>query len=267
MKRKNLNGTNIHFPQDENIQFEEESHTYTVSGVGKMTPVSTVIGKFFKAFDSEYWSLRKCNGDKIAAARLREEWESKGSFASQAGTFLHKQIENYLNDKIIPNSLNCNLSYYGSYIKLEKQISVSREWSYFLAFDKVTEYTPFRTEWCIFDEEAKIAGTIDLVCSLNDDTYEIYDWKRSNKIDPSETNKWSNGINGLEYLTDTTYIHYCLQQNLYRYILEKNYGIRISKMNLVVLHPDLNSYKIVPIPRMDKEIQIITNYITSGYNS
>ena len=110
------------------------------------------------SFDSEYWSLRKCNGDKIAAARLREEWESKGSFASQAGTFLHKQIENYLNDKIIPNSLNCNLSYYGSYIKLEKQISVSREWSYFLAFDKVTEYTPFRTEWCIFDEEAKIAG-------------------------------------------------------------------------------------------------------------
>lgn len=35
MKRKNLNGTNIHFPQDEKIQFEEESHTYTVSGVGK----------------------------------------------------------------------------------------------------------------------------------------------------------------------------------------------------------------------------------------
>lgn len=264
MNRKNLNGTSIQFPQDEKIFFEEESHTYTVSGLGNMTPVSTVISKFFKAFDSEYWSLRKCNGDKIAAAKLREEWESKGSFASQAGTYLHKQIENYLNDKLMPNSLNCCLSYNGLYLKLQKQVSISREWAYFLTFDKDTQYIPFRTEWCVYDEDTKIAGTIDLICSRNDGTYEIYDWKRSNKIDPYEINKWSNGINGLEHLTDTTYIHYCLQQNLYRYILEKNYGIRINKMNLVVLHPDLNSYKVVQIPRMDKEIQIITNYITTS---
>ena len=30
---------------------------------------------------------------------LREEWECKGRFATQAGTFLHLQIENYLNGK------------------------------------------------------------------------------------------------------------------------------------------------------------------------
>ena len=262
MKRKNLNGTNIIFPQDEKINFEEVSHTYTVTGVGQMTPVSTVVGKFFKAFDAEYWSLRKCNGDKIAAAKLREDWESKGSFASQAGTYLHKQIENYLNDKVMPQSLNCCLTYNGKYLKLENQQSISREWSYFLAFDKATQYTPFRTEWCVYDVETKIAGTIDLVCSRNDGTYEIYDWKRSNKIDPTEVNRWANGLKGLEHLTDTTYVHYCLQQNLYRHILEKNYGIKISRMNLVVLHPELASYKIIPIPRMEREIKIITNFIS-----
>ena len=132
-----------------------------------MIPVSMVIGKFFKAFDSEYWSLKKCNGNRIAAAKLREEWESKGSFASQVGTYLHKQIENYLNDKLMPNSLNCSLSYNGSYLKLQKQVSISREWSYFLAFDKDTQYTPFRTEWCVYDEDAKIAKPVIRVAYIS----------------------------------------------------------------------------------------------------
>jgi ATP-dependent exoDNAse (exonuclease V) beta subunit len=106
-----------------------------------------------------------------------------------------------------------------------------------------------------------MAGTIDLVCACPDGTYEIYDWKRSNKVNPTEVNRWASGLNGLEHLTDTSYSHYCLQQNLYRYMLERNYGIRISRMNLVVLHPDYSSYRIVPVPRMDSEVAIILSKI------
>ena len=109
-----------------------------------------------------------------------------------------------------------------------------------------------------------MAGTIDLICSCPDGTYEIYDWKRSNKVNPKEANQWSNGINGLEHLPDTSYSHYCIQQNLYRYMLEKNYGIKIKRMNLVVLHPDFTSYSIVPVPMMDREVRIIINYINNN---
>ncbi len=44
-------------------------------------------------------------------------------------------------------------------------------------------------------------------------------------------------------------------------MLEKNYGIKISRLNLVVLHPDFSNYNIVPVPFMDREIGIIINYI------
>ena len=100
-----------------------------------------------------------------------------------------------------------------------------------------------------------------LLITGEDGTYELYDWKRSNKVDPNDTNQWSNGINGLEHLSDTSYIHYCLQQNLYRYMLEKNYGIKINRMNLVVLHPDFMSYKVVPVPIMNREVRIIVDFI------
>ena len=112
-----------------------------------------------------------------------------------------------------------------------------------------------------------MAGTIDLLCECPDGTYEIFDWKRSNRIDPQEVNRWNSGINGLEFLSDTVYHHYCLQQNLYRYILERNYGIAVSRMNLVVLHPDYPSYRRVLLPRMDKEIDIIVARLLSTLNS
>lgn len=194
------------------------------------------------------------------AARLREEWESKGAIASQAGTFVHKQIEDYLNGKQTPDLL-CDVSYNGEYVKVNKTVDISREWSYFKAFERNTPFKPFRTEWRVYDADARIAGTLDFVCCCPDGTYEIYDWKRSNKIDPTERNLWANGLNGLEHLTDTSYSHYCLQQNLYRYMLQKNYGLKVSRMNLVVLHPELPTYRVVPIPPMDREISIIVDYI------
>ncbi len=261
MEKHNLNNSSISFEQDKYIHFEEASHTYTVDNIGTMRPGSSIISKFFTPFDARYWSLKKCFGDEIEAEKLREEWEYKGAIASQSGTHLHKQIENYLNGEN-QIDLNCTTKYDGKYIHVKKDINISKEWSYFKTFDKDVTYTPFRTEWCVYDISTHMAGTIDLLCSCADGSYEIFDWKRSNRINPQETNSWSYGINGLEHLTDTAYSHYCLQQNLYRYMLEKNYGLKITNMRLVVLHPDNPSYRLIRIPRMEKEVNIIIDKIS-----
>lgn len=262
MKKVNLDGSDLVFPRDERISFEESTHTYLVDGVAEMTPVSSVVSKFFRPFDAVYWSLRKCNGDVVAAARMREEWDAKGSSSAQAGTHLHRQIENYLNTGAEPE-LRCRVSYEGMYVRRSDEVDISREWSFFEAFDRATVYHPFRTEWCVFDEEAGIAGTIDLLCSRDDGTFEIYDWKRSNKVDPHEDNRFSRGINGLEHLPDTSYAHYCMQQNLYRYMLEKNYGLTVSRMNLVVLHPDFDSFRVVAVPIMPREVNTVVDLLRS----
>lgn len=255
MKIKNLNGSDVSFDQDSHISFEESGHTYTVDGIGEMASVSSIVAQFFKPFNARFWSIRKCDGDGIKAAQLREEWDFKGFSAVQVGTFLHKQIERYLNGFEIEKE--CLVDFVGTFLKKNEQVRIDKEWSYFQDFVEQTAFTPFRTEWSVYDAEARMAGTIDLVCACEDGSYEIYDWKRSCKVDPYEKNRRSNGLNGLGHLKDTTYIHYCLQQNLYRYMLEKNYGIRISRMNLVVLHPKLPKFQVVAIPRMEKEVEII----------
>ena len=261
MINKNLNGSDITFEQDGKLSFNEEEHIYSLGGV-EFSAVSNIVSKFFREFDAVGISLKKCYGNELEAAKLREVWESKGSVASQAGTFLHKQIEDYLNGKEIPDLL-CDVCYQGNYVKCSQRLDISREWSYFKAFERNTPFVPFRTEWRIYDADARMAGTLDFVCACPDGTYEIYDWKRSKKVDPDEINRFSSGINGLEHLTDTSYFHYCLQQNLYRYILETNYGIKISAMHLVVLHPDKTDYEVVEIERMDSEVNTILKYTNS----
>lgn len=263
MKKINIDGSALSFEQDGRINFEEEAHVYTVDGV-QMTPVSSVIASFFKPFDAETLSLRKCRGDIEAAARMREEWNCSGKFASEAGTHMHKQIEEFLNTGKQPD-LKIDIEYVGNYVNKFETVDISSEWNHFMRFRNENHFTPFRTEWCVFDFDARIAGTIDLICSCSDGSFEIYDWKRSSRIDPQDVNRWANGLNGLEHLTDTAYVHYCLQQNLYRHILEKNYGIRISRMNLVVLHNRFSNYEIVPIPRMESEVQIIWDTIMARH--
>ena len=42
----------------------------------------------------------------------------------------------------------------------------------------------------------------------------------------------------LNHLPDSNYWHYCLQLNIYKAILEKNYNKKVSGLYLVCLHPE-----------------------------
>ena len=92
--------------------------------------------------------------------------------------------------------------------------------------------------------------------------YIIYDWKRSEKIIengmPVKINKYGEkGNHPLEHLDNTPYYHYALQLSLYKYILEKNYGIKISDLRLGIFHPTYNKPYVLRMPYLEKEINDI----------
>ena len=67
------------------------------------------------------------------------------------------------------------------------------------------------------------------------------------------------GIGQLKSIDDTSYNHYCLQQSLYKYILEKNYDLQVSKMYLVVIHPDYERYIKVEVPYLKNYVEYMLN--------
>jgi len=133
---------------------------------------------------------------------------------------------------------------------------LTKEWDYFCNYWREDEktYEPWRTEWEVWDEELKLAGSIDMVYrNKKDGTFAIYDWKRAK--DMKMDNNFDSGFGPVSHLPDTNYWHYTLQLNMYRWLLEKHYGVKISEMALIVLHPNNNNFVKYKLNRLEDEIE------------
>lgn len=222
-------------PRDSRIRFVEDTHTYYVDGSKdryEYTSTTKLVHSLFKPFDadevigkmrrSKNWENSKYYGQ--TPDEIKAGWEQNRDSAAKSGTAMHQIIEDYYNGKEVNRT--------------------GREFQFFQSFrDDHKDLVPYRTEWCIFDEEAKVSGSVDMVYEDlgNPGSYVIADWKRSKEI--KTDNRWQAGTNENSFhLPDCNFIHYSLQLSAYKYILEKNYGLKISQTFIVVMHPAQESY-------------------------
>lgn len=237
MSSYNYNQLNCH-PRDKFISFNEAEHLYTANGK-EMVSVTTLISSFFEQFDVEYHAQRMAAKLHCSPEVIKQQWEAKSTQARMLGTEMHASIESYYMGNPIGNV----------------PADVRPQFSKF-----ATDYNlqPYRTEWAIYDEDSGVAGTLDFL-ELKDNVFTIYDWKRSEKIFHDgiveKTSRYGkNGLSPIQYLPDTQFWHYALQLSMYRYILEKNYGIEISLCRLGVFHPSLPAYHVIDVPYLQKEV-------------
>ena len=246
------------YEQDDYIDFLPEGHIYLYQGERQLLPVSTLISYFFEPFDAQRAAQRQQERYGTPVAESLHKWARIGQMASEVGTFVHEQTENYFKTGQFETTY-C-FQYEGKY----EMVSVERERNYFLRFVSDYNIRPYRQEWPVYDTDLNIAGTIDLICREQDGDFTIYDWKRSRKVvdDNGQPIVTAFGgkmaIHGID-VPDTAFHHYCIQQNLYRYMLQQHYGIRVKAMNLVVLCADYANYRLVPVPIMDALIQRIVS--------
>ncbi|MBP9637801.1 MAG: hypothetical protein KBD97_05530, partial [Bacteroidaceae bacterium] len=233
----NCNKLNAH-ERDSYINFEPNEHIYSIEDQ-QYTSVTSFINQFFPKFDSEKWANIKARQLGTTPEALLEEWRIKGEKASQMGTLLHHNIDQHLQG--LPHG-------------------TEDAFPLFLKFKvEHPRMLPYRTEWAVFDEDSKIAGTIDLLES-HGGCYDMYDWKCSTKL-IGKNNKilresfvHETAFAPIQHLDNTSYYHYALQQSLYRYIVEKNYNIQLRSCNLVVLHPSYPNYFVIQLPYLYREI-------------
>ena len=245
-----------HYAQDADIDFEPDEHIYIYKGIKRMLPVSSLIAYFFDEFQALPQAENQLKYKGIPVEESLDKWEHAGRTASEVGTFVHLQTENYFQRGFFETE--CQLQF-GDETEV---VSVEQEKLHFLRFIRDYQIEPYRQEWPVYDKNLNIAGTIDLICQEDNGEFTIYDWKRSSKVVNAQGLPIVEGFrgkmsqNGIS-LPDTSFYHYCIQQNLYRYMLEKHYGIKVKAMNLVVLCPDYPTYYVAQVPKMDQLIQQI----------
>jgi hypothetical protein len=64
----------------------------------------------------------------------------------------------------------------------------------------------------------------------------------------------------LQHLPAATYWAYALQVNLYGYILEQEYDMKVAGYYLAQVHPDGEAPRLISCPRMEAEMRAIHAY-------
>lgn len=237
--------------RDQHITFDEGPHVYTIDGDSGFTSVTTWIHSHFSKFnvdevlDKIFKSNKISNPDYKYYNMTREEikdlWSKND--AAEKGTKLHYDIECYYNDLEVENN--------------------SEEYQWFLKFVNDYKYLkPYRTEWIVFYEELRLAGSIDMVFQDENNDLWIYDWKRTKELSPEAFGNKFALTECISHLPDCNFWQYSLQLNIYRGILEEKYNKKIKGMCLVRLHPDnpYKTYERIVVPFLNTEVQELFQY-------
>jgi len=234
-------------PRDKYLQFYEPTHTYTVHGEKGFTSVTTFVHHHFEGFNADKiitGILEKTANQPshkyygMSREDIKQSWNENGKQASQAGTKLHYDIECFYNG-IMPTN-------------------TSKEYGYFKNFHQHhSDLIPYRTEWMIYHVPLKLAGSIDFIVLNQDDSLDIYDWKRCKDI--KKHSPWDKYAitKEIDFIPDTNYWHYSLQLNTYKYIIEDQYDKTVNNMYLITLHPDKQNYEKIKVPDMQNEIRML----------
>jgi len=246
--------------RDSRIEFSEREHTYVIDKhIQAPRSVTELVYQFQGKFDAplviqkmkagKKWKQKrkdylKPNGEEMTSEEIQKKWKDSGDMSCKRGTLLHWACEMLLNGAQI----------HGPF---------STEFEHFLQFYRdfmlVRGLVPVRTELSVFHTGLACAGQIDLLAKYHGtDSYVIIDWKRSKKI--KKRNIFQKLLPPLDHLEDTNLNTYSLQLNMYKYILESEYGLRVDECYLVVLHENNEAAKVIQVQPMPAAVEKIVEY-------
>ena len=236
--------------RDARVRFQEDPRGYFVDGARMSKSVTELVHKYFKPFRPreiagrmlqrddffelekyrEYWPLKdddlEASIDRVVAA-----WNE----TSRLGTEMHQTIEDWYNTgKELPD---CNESLF------------------FMQFHQYTVSlgcAPLKSEQILWSKKYNLAGCCDMlylvprekcahILTATDQRTPVWlvDWKRTKDISQEGFGK---GVGLCSYKPDCNFQHYALQLNIYKYLIERCYGLVVVRMTMVILHPKQERY-------------------------
>ena len=217
--------------------FIENTHSYYFNGKRVRFSVTQFIKKFFNEFDSDTISRKYAEKHGLSQQEVLDMWKKNADISALAGTAVHSYLENAKRGK----NLDIDFS---KAIELGLEDEVKKRFNILLpkaeAFHKDTlgKLFPIQLEYTVGLGDF-IAGNIDMLCwNEKDQEIQLWDYKNTKVI--SYVNNFNEKCNPPFHIEDDcNFIHYSIQLNVYKAILQRVWGIPIGKMYLV--HFDYNT--------------------------
>ena len=220
------------------VTFNANNHTYqnTVTKEYYIS-VTTFLGKYKKPFDKDKWSKVTALRNGVTQEFVLNTWADITSTSLTKGTNYHLVMENFVKDKIKPFEYSTLIDSFTEKMKL-------------ILDDKST----VESEKLLFDHDARLAGTADLIIN-NKKSFYVVDFKTNKNF--NFTNKYNEFLlSPVDYLPQCEFSTYGLQLSMYAYMPETLYNKPCAGLKIFYLNKkdDIETWTEINIPYMRSTI-------------
>jgi ATP-dependent exoDNAse (exonuclease V) beta subunit len=235
-----------------NIKFDDDTHSYYLNEV-KLTSVTTLIHKYTSHFDEEYWAPKKASEYRLTSDNVKYAWTFLNEMSTFKGSALHNFIENYYYNKLYNYPKDLIINNFGYDPIFKEYLEIKNQFLNFYK-DSFGKLISIRPEFIVYDEESKVSGMVDMLFyNKKQNIFEIWDWKTNKKLDKENRFQKMSGI--FSDMDDCEFNVYSLQLNTYKYIIEKNTGVKLGDCYIVWFYSGNKNYTILKIPNLQGRVK------------
>lgn len=204
------------------LEFEEQSHRYSLGSKPLSLSVSGIVKKFVNPFDTAGKSLKKALEEGLIQAEILDRWEKKKNTACDFGTSVHLFGENYTFNR-------------------ELKPSNGHEEAIVKFFSKLPPYIiPAMTELQMYHKDYLFAGTCDtLLFNSKTGNFILSDYKSNKELFKNFGGQKLLGC--FSDLLENNFNKYQIQLSLYQILFEQT-GYKIEERRVIHLLPDGEFY-------------------------
>ena len=249
------------------IDFHEEEHFYTLNDYRFGISATSLIETYAQEFDSDGISQMVANKRGISQQEVLDEWKKENEFSCIKGSCIHLKAQSLwmgTDYEIDYNTIDDTIDK----DRLKKEYDIMSKQATDFYNDYKDMYDMIQDEFIVWSKEFDIAGSIDgLMYNKHTQQCCILDFK-SNK-DLQFKSKYRKKMKvPLHELDDVNGQHYYIQLSIYKYLIEKYTNIKVDELFIVYFNINADSYEIVEIPYLKKEVEeILENRRVLGMQS
>jgi hypothetical protein len=233
--------------RESDVVLEPIEHVYIHRKTGvKYTSVTKVIGSIEPEFDEEAVAeaiVRQRDDVKqeryigMSKAQILEYWQYLNDTANEYGTKVHDIVERYL---------KANKWYFPKDEFEQKVIDGYNNLN-------VDEGIKLQPERIMFSEEHKLAGMSDLVIDINQDFFDIGDWKTNRAFNFYNEFGYQTLLRPFDHLQACQWSIYTIQLSVYAKMYELETGKKCRHIWIGYWEKEKESFTKIPIMYLKKE--------------
>jgi hypothetical protein len=238
------------------VTFYDVPHKYYLDGK-ELISVTTLIHQYQEEFQEDYWADIKGTQHSLTSHMVKRAWQFINKKGTIKGSAIHDYAENIFQNKEFEYPLHIIMDQFG-FDPIWGEYQTTKKHVDKFYNDVHGKLIPIRTEFVVYDRESLIGGMLDMLFyNVKAQEFQIWDWKTNKKFDREEKSR--HLLNELCMIEDCDMEVYSLQLELYKYIIEKNTGIKLGKSYIVWFSHNNPTYEIIETKNRKYDISVIVN--------